>query len=329
MHRIKALSKDLLSTEKLLRYSRGHRFIFSYHDIGVPGVAHHSPRNATHPALFAEQMALIGKLFRVVPLDAMVSGKDLGPGNFAAITFDDGFRSVYTHARPILKAAEMPYTVFINGAAVVQGENWISNMEQHAADSAYIADVLRSAGVERDEHADPIDRIIESGRFASSFHSAYRRPVRNDRIYMDQAELKELVGEGVLLGDHTWDHVVLDGTEEAVLNEQFDRGAELLHDLTGSSTHHAIPFGKKQHFDARSVRVLRNHGSSILHHQPEPFREPRIGSPGLCDPADRSSGPNGQRTPVLHQPHLAASLRSLGPWGNTPSGAAISATSAR
>jgi len=37
---IKQFAKDLLATEKLLRYSRGHRFIFSYHDIGTPGTDH-------------------------------------------------------------------------------------------------------------------------------------------------------------------------------------------------------------------------------------------------------------------------------------------------
>ncbi|MBK6542812.1 MAG: polysaccharide deacetylase family protein [Flavobacteriales bacterium] len=261
MEGLKKFSKDLLSTEKLLRYSKGHRFIFSYHDIGVPGTAHHSPRNATHPALFMEQIALIDRLFRVVTLNEIVSGRDLGRGNFAAITFDDGFRSVYTHARPVLKNAGLPYAVFINGAAVVHGENWISNMERHNDDGTYIREVLFAAGMEREDRTDPIDRIIERGRFGSSFFSAYGRPRPGGRIYLDHAELKELVGEGVVLGDHTWDHVVLGATEGKVLEEQLARGSELLHDLTGSkSVHHAIPFGKKQHFDAGSVKALRTHG---------------------------------------------------------------------
>ncbi|MBK7270018.1 MAG: polysaccharide deacetylase family protein, partial [Flavobacteriales bacterium] len=58
----------------------------------------------------------------------------LGRGNFATITFDAGFKSVYTDARPLLRAARMPYAVFINGAAVTQGQNWITNMEMNSGD---------------------------------------------------------------------------------------------------------------------------------------------------------------------------------------------------
>ena len=272
MAHIKQFAKDLLSTEKLLRYSSGHRFIFSYHDIGIPGTDHHSPRNATPPRLFEEQLDVIRRHFRIVPLDEITDQKDLGKGNFAAITFDDGFHSVYTRARPILKAANIPYAVFINGAAVTTGENWISNMECYAGDEAYNRSVMASAGIADNKVADPVDAIVERGKFHATWGSSYQRPWKDAPLYMSREQLTQLHSEGVILGDHTWDHVVLSGCSNDVLKDQLTRGIDLLRSITGShSIHHAIPFGKRQHYHARSVKLLRSLGLTRIYNT-NPYR---------------------------------------------------------
>jgi len=271
---IKQAAKDLLSTEHLLRLTRGNRFIFNYHDIGSPGVGHHSVRNATPLALFQEHLDLIGRLFHVVPLDELSSGKKLGRGNFASITFDAGFRSVYTDARPLLRAAGMPYAVFINGAAVTNGDNWISNMEIHSGDRAYLMEVLRSLRISDIGQANVIDHVIAKGMFTSAFTAAYHRSPPEPPLYMARTELSELHHEGVMLGDHTWDHVVLSRCDDRTLMEQLRQGVDLLRSIRGThSVHHAIPFGKKENYDARSLRRLRSAGfTRIYTTNPDRFR---------------------------------------------------------
>ncbi|MFT5162125.1 MAG: peptidoglycan/xylan/chitin deacetylase (PgdA/CDA1 family) [Alteromonadaceae bacterium] len=55
--------------------------------------------------------------FKVIPLpqllEKIINKQSIGD-KVVVITFDDGYRDVYEHARPILKQLDWPYTVFIN-----------------------------------------------------------------------------------------------------------------------------------------------------------------------------------------------------------------------
>ena len=59
---------------------------------------------------FEAQMAALGRGWRVVGLDELLAP---GDGRRVAITFDDGYRSVLTHAAPILERFGYPATVFV------------------------------------------------------------------------------------------------------------------------------------------------------------------------------------------------------------------------
>ena len=68
------------------------------------------------PESFARQMAFLHRHARVVPLEAVVKRilRDEPPERgTVAITFDDGFESVYTQAYPVLRRYGMPATIFI------------------------------------------------------------------------------------------------------------------------------------------------------------------------------------------------------------------------
>lgn len=67
---------------------------------------------------FQQHLALIEELgLQVVPLttitDAIKKG-DTVANDWVAITFDDGYRSVYDNALPLLQEKKMPFTVFVN-----------------------------------------------------------------------------------------------------------------------------------------------------------------------------------------------------------------------
>lgn len=68
------------------------------------------------PESFARQMAFLHRHARVVPLGDIaerIKRGDPPDRGAAAITFDDGFASVYTEAYPVLRTYGMPATVFI------------------------------------------------------------------------------------------------------------------------------------------------------------------------------------------------------------------------
>lgn len=88
--------------------------IIQYHH-----VSNEAPYATTiRPALFVEHMAYLhANNYRVVALEELVTGlknKKIPDEKTIAITFDDGYRSVYEEAFPVLKKYAWPFTVFVN-----------------------------------------------------------------------------------------------------------------------------------------------------------------------------------------------------------------------
>jgi len=112
---------------------------------------HHVSNEAPHattipPALFAQHMAYLHENnYRVVPLADLVSdlkNKKLPLEKTIAITFDDGYRSVYEEAFPILKKYAWPFTIFVNTKPIddklAQFISWqdLREMAEHGASIA-------------------------------------------------------------------------------------------------------------------------------------------------------------------------------------------------
>ncbi len=88
--------------------------VIQYHHISDATPA----ATSTAPAVFAAHLDyLADNGFQVVPLLHLVAllhqGRPL-PDRTVAITFDDGYRSIYDSAFPLLKARGWPFTVFVN-----------------------------------------------------------------------------------------------------------------------------------------------------------------------------------------------------------------------
>lgn len=73
---------------------------------------------STSPERFAMHLAVLEQSgFEIVRLDDLVESLVAGtplPDRVAAITFDDGYRSIYDAAWPLLKRRGWPFTVFVN-----------------------------------------------------------------------------------------------------------------------------------------------------------------------------------------------------------------------
>jgi peptidoglycan/xylan/chitin deacetylase (PgdA/CDA1 family) len=86
--------------------------ILAYHSIGndVYSVA---------PAEFDAQMGYLAEYTRVVPLDLLLSSQTyLWDRLTCAITFDDGYSSVYDVALPILRKYQLPATIYLTTGAL-------------------------------------------------------------------------------------------------------------------------------------------------------------------------------------------------------------------
>lgn len=113
---LKRAAKALLSSRLLV--PRGARVILCHHDVSRPTFEHHSPHYSTTPARFREQLDFIQEHFRVVGLEELLAAPPRRSHRLAALTFDDGFRSVLLEAAPILAKRGLPFTVFVNEMAI-------------------------------------------------------------------------------------------------------------------------------------------------------------------------------------------------------------------
>ncbi len=86
---------------------------------------------SVHPETFAAHCGWLTRRRRVLPLDEVVGAARGGGGSArgaVAITFDDGFASVYDHAFPILARERIPATVFpVAGTLTTGGQpvDWV------------------------------------------------------------------------------------------------------------------------------------------------------------------------------------------------------------
>src|SRR5262249_54739395 len=107
-------------TERLLRH-RGQFGILCYHRVGTEGVPLFSQ---LQPALFRSQMQYLKKRYRIISVGQLCNEIQSGvPSRPAlAITFDDGYRDLYTYAFPVLQEFQVPATIYLIGRCMEFGE---------------------------------------------------------------------------------------------------------------------------------------------------------------------------------------------------------------
>ncbi len=114
-----ALTLLLFITDPLLAASTaGYAAVFVYHKFGEP----ESPTTSVSMEEFDAQLRYLrDNGYNVIGLPELVSLVGKGgeiPQKTVAITIDDGYRSVYSHAFPLLKKYGFPFTLFLYMEAV-------------------------------------------------------------------------------------------------------------------------------------------------------------------------------------------------------------------
>lgn len=137
-------SADTLKLPSLyLKFRRPTATIALYHgvspDSGVNGIFNYR-KKFINPKNFREQLFWLKSHFKITSLSNLIKliekEKSL-TDNLLAITFDDGYENIYSHAYPILKEMGIPATVFLTTDLV---ENryplWVDRLEYSIGNSA-------------------------------------------------------------------------------------------------------------------------------------------------------------------------------------------------
>ena len=114
-----------------------------------------------HPGAFAEQCAWLARRKTVVSLqDALSSLDGAGrlPRGTAALTFDDGFASVFDHALPELMARRLPATVFLVAQTLTpagQRVDWVDDPPDDELVTLSIEQIreMQAAGISFESHS--------------------------------------------------------------------------------------------------------------------------------------------------------------------------------
>ena len=291
---MKNLAKKILSTNLFLNLGESRRFIFVYHDISDENESHFSGKQySTTVENFKRQIAFLSRKFEFVPLDALVTDNNLSrKKHYASIVFDDGFASVTKTARPILDAAQIPFAIFVNKAAILFNQLWVSNLILYKNDEAYFQRLfkwLNDSSISYPEFAAAaFETLHERAIFDDRFRQIYLYPAKESerKIYLDAEEVKSLHDEGILIGSHSTDHYPLNKCTEMELSAQINGNKDFLEDLlTTKIKHFAIPFGRKEDYGKNVIEKLFAVGHKFVHSTNIiPFKSKETALPGFLFP---------------------------------------------
>ena len=182
--------------------------------------------------VFEAQMRIIAKSCHPIDLatfrDARLHGRPL-PERPVLITFDDGYRSVFELARPILLAHQLPATIFVCSEPVQRQRLFWFDAVARARGPVAIADlrtlrneVWRRAAAEADAPASALPALA---------------PMTEDQV-------RQLANDGFTIGVHTASHAPLSDAPAAVQRDEMASCRSILESWTGQQIEAvAYPFG--------------------------------------------------------------------------------------
>lgn len=195
-------------------------------------------------SVFEKHVTYLLANYNVVPLDDIVDAKlrgDSMPRNAVAITFDDGYRSLYSEAWPVMQKHNMPATAYLITDPVGKcDEFWFDTARELRKKSrrernAVVPDNNRLGALEAAER----DRLLARCAAKLGYCAAGRNVV-------SWQEVKEMASSGLLaVGSHTTSHPYLSAiSAEYVEREIVNSKARLEAELSLETRHFCYPDGR-------------------------------------------------------------------------------------
>ena len=227
----------------------------------------------TPPAVLRLHLEFLKRHYAVVPLSTIEHGTI--PDRAVAITFDDGYASVYHHAFPILKETCTPATVYLATDSIgnqilvwIIELNWfLRAFPEHATSAA-----CRALSLPEGSSAEFILQQAEV-RYADDKIHTLLKNLRQDlgvdeaalaarlALYLTWDQVHEMAGHGISFGNHTASHPPLSRLDAEVQRQDIARAHEVLQRQVGGCSSFAYPFG--DYTDA-SREVLRQFGYTSI-----------------------------------------------------------------
>ena len=251
--------------------------ILCYHRIGTGGI----PLFSELPTdLFDAQMRYIRRRYRVLSLDDLCEEmeKPSQKEDAVAVTFDDGYRDLHTHALPVLRKYQIPATIYLPVACIESGEvPWYDRiflaLKVYPKDKLEIVlDRPRRFGLDsskvRLETAAEIIQYLRTlpdenrKEFCAGLEKQIALPpeeLKDRMLTWDQ--IRAMCRERITFGSHTMTHPAVSRLAAAQLEHELGESKRALELRIGRpAVHFAYPFGKPADCGTDAQQYLVNYG---------------------------------------------------------------------
>jgi peptidoglycan/xylan/chitin deacetylase (PgdA/CDA1 family) len=171
------------------------------------------------------------------------------PSRPVLVTFDDGYRSVFTLAKPILEKYEIPATVFITSRPAIERRRfWYDEMAGASGESS----VEEAKSMPHEDWTQQVAALPAKAVADGDPHA----PLRLD-------EIRELARHPLFeIGGHSATHPILSRAGENVQRREIEENRRELQSATGIAPRaFAYPNGRPgADYDATSLRLVREAG---------------------------------------------------------------------
>ena len=218
----------------------------------------------TTPARLAAQLDFLARHYRMITVEAI--GGDAAGVPSAAITFDDGFRSVHRVAMPMLADRGVPATCYlVTDRLADRRPIWINELnwylERHG--DAALALVAERIGLDGRCAKSRIIRTLidryESGAIDGievELRSKFGPADAAERLHLDRDEIVQMSERGLRFGNHTATHAVLSRLDDEACRAEIAAARTAITGLPGAMDSLAFPFGLASTAAAAIAREL-------------------------------------------------------------------------
>jgi peptidoglycan/xylan/chitin deacetylase (PgdA/CDA1 family) len=211
----------------------------------------------TTPQQFASHLDFLMDHYRVVPLADLIELTPTVPT--VALTFDDGFQSVYEQAWPLLSKRKLTATCYLvtdvidNTSLIWINElNWFMNrhgpLTRSLIEKEFGLDVRRTIKAILQDVLDQYEpsKIAQLLIFLREANGeAPGMLARTSQLHLRWDQIAELASSGMAFGNHTCSHPPLATLPIESCRQEIQRAASVVSHLPGAAATLAYPFGSR------------------------------------------------------------------------------------
>jgi peptidoglycan/xylan/chitin deacetylase (PgdA/CDA1 family) len=260
--------------------TRAQVVILMYHSIG-PRRKGSSDNDVVDTLAFKKQIEYLCANYEILSLDTLVKlmyEKKGLPGKAVVITFDDGHKSDFIYAYPILKRHRIPATIFLTTGHVGSGELlWqqkvayvfahteITQLDTDDLGSyrlksmrdrrrARLSCVQKLNAMPKDKKNHSIEELLRATRISIPADLG-------KQLLLSWDEIREICANGIRLGAHTISHPRLASLPiEEARREIIESKKDIEQRTSQKVTSFAYPFGTPKDFDDTTAKLVKEAG---------------------------------------------------------------------